>query len=93
MDASSSRVGREFAVGDADLAQQLSTHLLIGPNMIWRRHFPIWTTSGIICPAGDGTSFITKCPVASVNAAATGWPETGDAQVSQVAPEEMSASG
>ena len=43
-------------------------------TVIWRRHLPVWMTSGMFAP--DGTFFSEKRPCASVSATAIGWPVT-----------------
>jgi hypothetical protein len=66
----------------------LSTHwpwVSIDAEMVtWRRHFPSCMTSGKSTP--QGTLVRTKCPTASVNAAAIGWPVTRALQESQLTP-------
>jgi len=47
--------GRRLAVG----ATGLSVHAVTVGIVICRRHFPIWTTSGMFVPAG--TSWMEKC--------------------------------
>jgi hypothetical protein len=57
----------------------------------WRRHFPSCMTSGKLTPTG--TLVRTKCPAASVNAVAIGWPDIRSLQESQLTPVGIAVSG
>jgi hypothetical protein len=68
----------------------LSAHWLVtfdAGMVTWRRHLPSCMTSEKSVP--QGTLLRTKCPAASVNAAAIGEPVTWPSQEAQVTPVGM----
>jgi len=72
-------------------ATGLSTHCFTWGRTNWRRHLPIWTTSGMFEPTG--TSLRTKSPFASVSVVTMGEPETVEPHLSQVAPVVIRSTG
>src|ERR1043165_9591843 len=66
----------------------VSAHADTLSSVNWRRHLPIWMTSGTSLPVGGFTS--VECPAVSVIADATGDPLTSHAQV---APALIGSSG
>ena len=53
-------------------------------TITWRRHFPIWMTSGMLGPIGTLSS--SNLPSGPLSAIATGLPVTSEPHWSQVTP-------
>ncbi len=60
----------------------LSTHSATVGMVIWRRHLPVWITSGMLSPTG--TFSRTKLPSVPLSALTSGSPLKVASQVSQV---------
>ena len=77
---------RNVSVPEKTLSWQALT---IG-SVTWRRHFPVWMTTGMFVPTG--TFCIVKFPAASDSALATGWPDAMVPHLSQVTPSTIGSS-